>query len=251
MMEAFFFGPAGEQLFAAYHPPAGGGGRSLTVICPPLFSEYMRSQLALRELAIALAASGQHVVRFDYRGTGDSFGELSEVALEDWLEDIRLALREGMELSGSDQVRVVGVRAGALLACRAVGAAEEIRSVVLWDPVRDGAEYLQALRRVQRAILHRNRALSSADRRGALLEHGGYRLPGPMVDEFLRLDAAAYGQVPAHKLHVVSTAHPADFVVPGATAHTACFDCEWEAPNEDQLLPQPVLEKLTQCITLS
>src|SRR4051812_15685981 len=100
MMEAFFFGPASRQIFAAYHPPAGGG-RSLTLICPPLFSDYMRSQLALRELAVALAGSGQHVLRFDYRGTGDSFGELAEVTLADWLDDIRLALREGLELTGS------------------------------------------------------------------------------------------------------------------------------------------------------
>ena len=64
----------------------------LTVICPPLFNEYMRTQLALRELAISLAERGQHVLRLDYRGTGDSFGDLGEVAISDWVEDIALAI---------------------------------------------------------------------------------------------------------------------------------------------------------------
>ena len=54
MIEAFFFGPSNQQVFAIYHPPAGGSGQVLTVICPPLFNEYMRTQLALRELAISL-----------------------------------------------------------------------------------------------------------------------------------------------------------------------------------------------------
>jgi alpha/beta superfamily hydrolase len=93
--EAFFFGPGNQQVFATYHPAAGGGGQVLTVICPPLFSDYMRTQLALRELAISLAERGQHVLRFDYRGTGDSIGEIGEVTVSNWLEDIALAVREG------------------------------------------------------------------------------------------------------------------------------------------------------------
>ena len=40
MHEAFFFGPGNQRVFANYHPAAGGGGAVLTVICPPLFSDY-------------------------------------------------------------------------------------------------------------------------------------------------------------------------------------------------------------------
>src|SRR5256885_15079409 len=70
MHEAFFFGPSDRQVFATYHPASGGSGQVLTVICPPLFSDYMRTHLALRELAISLAERGQHVLRFDYREIG-------------------------------------------------------------------------------------------------------------------------------------------------------------------------------------
>ena len=47
------------------------------------------------------------MLRFDYRGTGDSFGELGEVAISDWVEDIALAVREGREISGSSVVRLL------------------------------------------------------------------------------------------------------------------------------------------------
>lgn len=35
------------------------------------------------------------VLRFDYRGTGDSFSEIGKVAVSDCLEDIAPAVREG------------------------------------------------------------------------------------------------------------------------------------------------------------
>jgi pimeloyl-ACP methyl ester carboxylesterase len=250
VIEAFYFGPPNERLFATYHPPAGGDVRSLTVICPPLFSEYMRTQLALRELAITLAAKGQHVLRFDYRGTGDSFGDLGEVAISDWLEDILLAIREGRDLSGCTMVRLLGVRAGALLACKSAGACAEVERLVLWDPVSDGAGYLEDLRRVQAEILERNRYLSRVERREAMHEHGGHCLPERMLKEFHSLDARAYSSVPKQKLHVVSTSPAAGFSVQGVSRDVARFTCDWETPTEDQMLPQPVLERLTACLTL-
>ena len=149
MHEAFFFGPTNRQIFATYHPAAGGGDQVLTVICPPLFSDYMRTQLALREVAVTLAEKGQHVLRFDYRGTGDSFGDLGEVAITDWVADITLAVHEGRDLSGSRVVQLLGVRAGALLACKSVGALSVVQRLVLWDPVADGADYLQTLRDIR------------------------------------------------------------------------------------------------------
>src|SRR5207249_5393979 len=103
---AFFLGPSNRQVFAVYHSPVEAGNEVLTVICPPLFNEYMRTQLALRELAISLAEKGQHVVRFDYQGTGDSFGELDRVAMSDSLEDIALVIRKGRELSGRKLLRL-------------------------------------------------------------------------------------------------------------------------------------------------
>jgi len=251
MIKAFFFGPSNRQLFANYYLPVGGDGRVLTVICPPLFAEFARTQRALRKLAISLAERGQHVLRLDYRGTGDSFGELGEVAISDWVEDIALAVREGRELSGSSVVRLLGVRAGALLACKSVGATNDVQRLVLWDPVPDWAGYLESLRRVQMAMLERNYSLSRAERREAMHEYAGYTLSDRMVEEFRLLDASTYSSVPKSKLHIVSTSSPNGFPVPGVPEDVTRFACNWETDGEDLMMPQPVLERLIVCLTMS
>ncbi|MDB5921259.1 MAG: hypothetical protein JWN13_195 [Betaproteobacteria bacterium] len=251
MIEPFFFGPNNEQLFAIYHPPIGGSGQVLTVICPPLFIEYMRTQLALRELAISLAESGQHVLRFDYRGTGDSFGELSETAVSDWVDDIALAVREGRDLTGCNVVRLLGVRAGALLACRSAGASSDVERFVLWDPVPDGAAYLHGLRRMQAAIVDLHPPLSRAERRETLHEYAGHRLSERMLDQLRLLDASAYASVPKSKLHVVSTSSEVGFPVPGVATGVTPFACDWETNLADRMMAKPVLEQLRTCLTIT
>jgi pimeloyl-ACP methyl ester carboxylesterase len=248
--EAFFFGPGDQQIFASYHPPTGGAGQVLTVICPPLFSDYMRTHLALRDIAAALAEKGQHVLRFDYRGTGDSFGELGEITVSKWLEDIALAVREGREISGSTEIRLLGVRAGALLACKSMGTSSDVRRLVLWDPVPDGADYLRALRRIQVTLIEEHLYLSRAERREAMHEYAGYRLSERMLEEIRLLDANTYSSVPKGKLHVVSTSSASRFPVLGVVQDVARFACEWETDVEDLITPRPVTERLIACLTL-
>ena len=224
--EAFFFGPGNQRIFANYHPAAGGGGAVLTVICPPLFSDYMRTHLALRELAMALAERGQHVLRLDYRGTGDSFGDLSEVAISDWVEDITLA-------------------------CKSAGASSDVQRLVLWDPVPDGASYLQVLRGVQVALCERNPYLSRAERRDAMHEYAGYTLSERMVEELRLLDRSAYSSVPKNTLHVVSTSSKTGFPVQGVPQDVAPYRCDWDTPADELIVPRPVLERLIACLTQS
>jgi pimeloyl-ACP methyl ester carboxylesterase len=249
MIEPFFFGPSNQQLFAIYHPPLGGSGQVLTVLCPPVFHDYMRTHLALRELAIALAERGQHVLRLDYRGTGDSFGELCEVTISDWVEDIALAVREGRAISGSSVVRLLGVRAGALLACKAVGATQGVQRLVLWDPVPDGAGYLQAQRRLQAMMLQHNASLSRGERREAMQEYAGHLISQRMRQEFSLLDANTYASVPMSMLHVVSTASEPSFPVLGVPQEVIPFRCDWETLTDNVIRPRPVLERLIACLT--
>jgi pimeloyl-ACP methyl ester carboxylesterase len=211
----------------------------------------MRTQLALRELAISLAERGQHVLRFDYRGPGDSFGDLGEVTISDWVEDIALAVCEGRDLSGSSVVRLLGVRAGALLACRSAGASSDVQRLVLWDPVPDGAGHLQALRRIQVAIIERDLHLSRAERGEALHEYAGHRLSERMLEEFRLLDASTYSSVPKSKLYVVSTSPGAGFPVHGVPQDMAKFACNWETDFDNLMMPKPVLERLSTCLTMS
>jgi alpha/beta superfamily hydrolase len=251
-MEAFFFGPGKEQLFGSYHPPLSGDGQVLTVICPPLFSESARTHSALRKLAISIAETGGHVLRFDYRGTGDSFGDLEDCSVSDWVEDVALAVQEGREVSDCNEVQILAVRAGALLACISVGAASEIQRLVLWDPVPDGTAYLQAIRRAQMENLKSEfRSMSRSKSTEGMRDVGGWRVSEAMLEEFRALDSSAYLRIPANKLHVVSTAAEDGFSPRGVASEVLPYPCNWEHVRENVINPQPVLERLFACLTKS
>jgi hypothetical protein len=154
-------------------------------------------------------------------------------------------------LSGSSMVRVLGVRAGALLACRSAGASNDVQRLVLWDPVSDGDVYLHALRRIQVGIIERDLYLSRMERRETLHEYAGYRLSERMLEGFRLLDASVYSSVPKSKLYVVSTSFEAGFPVQGVSQDVARFACNWETDLENLLMPKPVLERLGECLMAS
>lgn len=100
---------------------------------------------AYRQLAMLLSRAGFHVLRFDYYGCGDSGGESEESTINQWLEDISTAIEEIKDSSGLTKVSLVGFRLGATLSALAGGMRTDIDSLVLWDPVVNGKDYLEEL----------------------------------------------------------------------------------------------------------
>nr|WP_168070716.1 alpha/beta hydrolase [Sphingomonas kaistensis] len=79
----FLARPGGHSL-AIRHRPATGGGPTILFL-PGYASDMMGSKaLALDALA---AREGLGMLRFDYRGTGESQGRFADFTLEDWLDD--------------------------------------------------------------------------------------------------------------------------------------------------------------------
>ena len=158
-MNPFFFGTAARALYGTYHPPRAPAGSDLrgaggVVLCGPFGVEYMRSHRAFRQLTTLLTRAGLHVLRFDYGGTGDSAGEGQDQCLEDWVADVRTAVEELRDTAGIDEVTLVGLRLGALLAVEATrapqadgpgGAGMTVRRLVLWDPVAEGDAWLREI----------------------------------------------------------------------------------------------------------
>lgn len=145
-MRPFFFGRTEKPLFGIHHPPGVGSARPRAVVlCPPFGPEYLRAHRSLRELAHGLAASGFHVIRFDYYGTGDSGGAKEEGTVEQWLEDVQGAVEEAKEASGAARVSVVGLRFGAALAAVAGTERRDIDAMVLWNPIVSGQTHLADL----------------------------------------------------------------------------------------------------------
>jgi len=172
------------------------------------------------------------------------------VRISDWIEDIEIAVAEGMRRSNIGVVQLVGVRAGGLLACAFAGKRSDVRRVVLWDPVPDGSTYLESLHRIQTDRVRRNTRLSRADRMAAMEEVRGFRPSGTMLSELRSLDAGLYGAVGASRLHVVSTATEHCLPVDPLTFDVVRFGCRWDTESEDVLIPGSVLERLRKCLIL-
>ncbi len=145
-MESLFFGPSSAPLYGVYCParPDRDRGEGI-VFCYPFGQEYMRSHRPIRQLAINLADMGYHVLRFDYRGTGDSAGELEGLEIADWVDDVKLAVEELRDMAATSKVSLIGLRLGSLVATVAACNHGGVANLVLWDPVSDGSEYLQEL----------------------------------------------------------------------------------------------------------
>lgn len=138
MIEPLFFSE--NKLFGVYQSASDPGAEKGVVICPPLFDEYRRTYRALSDLGTACAQLNYHVLRFDFRGTGDSSLSISDISDKNiWLEDIANAVEELELLSGVSSVTVLSVRMSSLLAS-SFCAANRLKHIA-WDPILDGNEF--------------------------------------------------------------------------------------------------------------
>jgi len=113
------------------------------VFCNPLFEEHKSSHRAMVETARAFCRRGLSVLRFDYRGCGDSEGRFSDFRPSDWLEDIRNVTDFLVGETGNPPLGLLGLRLGGAMALAAAGADPRVHFTVAWEPVTKGREYLQ------------------------------------------------------------------------------------------------------------
>ncbi|MEM6639205.1 MAG: hypothetical protein AAF610_04815 [Pseudomonadota bacterium] len=242
MLEPFFLAGDGPDLLLTYHPPGGDVSDEITLICAPFFGEYHRTHLALRELAISLSAAGQHVIRFDYRGCGDAFGQVH--SLGDWQADLHRAIAEARAISGCHVINVVAVRAATLLLPVHL---DEVSRVVLWDPVWQGQPYLTGYLDLRDRSVFRNRWLTRAARASIKDELFGFPLPAALSRDIHAADVRE--AFACSNLPVTSVVTRSDGgAPPGVTKRRVTFACNWLTRSDDVLLPRPVLEELHECV---
>lgn len=176
MREEFqFLELGGERVFAAHHLPDHPAQRAV-VLCHPLGEEKLWAHRVFVSLARDLARAGVAVLRVDCRGEGDSDREFQDSDFDTRVADIGLALdsmREWHRPAGD--VTLVGLRFGAAVAAATAAARSDVTRLVLWDPVCDGAAYMQSVLRLNlmaQMALHR-KVVENRDALVARLEQGG------------------------------------------------------------------------------
>lgn len=198
--KAYFLRGDGERLFTFLHLPAGPC-RAGVLICAPLAEEKLWSHRVLVSLARELARAGYAALRFDFRGEGDSDRAFEESSLSTRVEDARLAIGElRRHLPAGGAVTLLGLRLGASVAALAAEGRDDVDRLVLWDPVTDGADYVQGILRSNlmaqmtrhRRVVEDRQALTARLLQGGSVNVEGYGLGGDLFRELsgLRLDAS-------------------------------------------------------------
>lgn len=190
-----FLGLSGERIFAGIHRPAQSATRAV-VMLHPLGEEKLWSHRVFVSFARDLAAAGFVVLRFDFRGEGDSDLDFQETDLETRIQDACLAADAVRELNPSvEDLTFVGLRLGANVAVAAAARRSDVGNLMLWDPIIDGAAYMQTLLRlnlmyqmkIHRRVIEDREMLAKRLAAGGTVNIEGYELAEPLfrqVSEF-------------------------------------------------------------------
>lgn len=181
--EYFWLSPGGNRLFTCQHLPDGKAVRRIgVVICNPVGYESVHMHRAIRNLADTLACQGFVVVRFDYAGTGNSWGKFDTPDLVDqWVADIEFQAESLISEFDIDGVCLVGVRFGAALAALTCATVQPA-AFVAWQPCFRGARFVRELKAA--SLLARRPAAKDSPQ----MESGGFIFSNPTLDEIKRTD---------------------------------------------------------------
>jgi len=187
----FFLDLDGEKVFAGLYRPAAAWTGAV-VLCHPLGEEKLWAHRVFVSLARILATAGLAVLRFDFRGEGDSDRDFEQSDFETRIADTHLAIRAVRELNPRVKVvSLVGLRLGAAIAAAAAAQRNDVARLVLWDPVVDGAAYMQTVLRLnlmyqmalhRRVIVNRD-ALVGRLVGGETVNIEGYELARPLFEQ--------------------------------------------------------------------
>src|SRR4051812_31950059 len=135
------------SLLAHLDAPRERRGRLGAVIVPPFGWEDVCCYRPLRFMAQTFALMGIPTLRYDLPATGDSSGDARDPKLvESWIQSVSDAAAELRTATGVEDVAVVGLHLGAMLALSAATRGADFKALVLWGPAAKGRTLLRELR---------------------------------------------------------------------------------------------------------
>ena len=148
LAEALYFTSGQRQLFGWLHRPiASESSNTGIVICQPFGYEALCAHRGMRSIAESATRLGIPTLRFDYSGTGDSEDVGFEAnQLELWTQDVTSAVAELRRRTAVEQVCLLGLRLGALVAAAIARRCKPVTSLILIAPVLNGQRYVRELK---------------------------------------------------------------------------------------------------------
>ena len=140
------FTQGGQKLYGFLHAPTGAGPHPGIAMLHGFGSNHIEAHALFPKAARSLASEGFAVLRFDFRGSGDSEGEFSEASIQTEIDDAHAALDflvAQPEVDGS-RLGLIGMSLGGLVAACTAAARPHVRALALWAPVAHLGELFAA-----------------------------------------------------------------------------------------------------------
>ena len=145
----FFLQAKPGKRFCLYHLPQGEI-RGMVLHLPAHAEEMNKSRRMVARQSRLLAQHGIGVLQLDLYGCGDSEGDAADARWETWRADVECAL-DWLRTQADVAPTLWGLRLGALLALDVARERHDLASLLLWQPVTDGAAYLTQFLRLKLA----------------------------------------------------------------------------------------------------
>jgi alpha/beta superfamily hydrolase len=143
---AGFLEHRGEQVYAVLHS-ARSRRRSSVILAGPFGAERERAYPSTVRWARRLAEANCDVLRFDYRGIGESTGRFEEMTMSDWKEDLSVIASVLRRRAPEVPLVFHGIRFGAILASELFMAGEG-DGLLLWaSPPAAQNHFMDVMRR--------------------------------------------------------------------------------------------------------
>ncbi len=190
---AGYFEVPGAHLYSVLHEVENPAARVLLV--GPFASERHNTYVPWVRWARFLASRSIEVLRYDYRGIGESTGALEEMTFQDWSQDIKLLSSWLADRTPKAPLILHGLAMGAVLAGRVFdeGAGD---ALLMWSPPASANQALRStlmrwvgLEQIMKFGANRR---STADyirelEQGSTLEVDGYRWSTKLWQESFRV----------------------------------------------------------------
>lgn len=213
--EPFSFVNQGQKIYGMIHRPLKKEHVPAVVILHGFAGTKIGKYRIYVKVAQKLAENGILAVRFDFRGSGDSEGDISEMTLEGEVSDAVAALKLISKDPQVDPSRIgiLGRSLGGIVSVMACNHFKHIKSLALWAPAFHAKQWMEQLNAAKNPKL-------SPDEREELMQFDGNKVNENFLKQFFtlnldhemkHLDSMPLLHIHGEKDHFVDISHADDY----------------------------------------
>lgn len=198
------------NLYGMLHLPSLSGRYPCVIFCHGFTGHRIEAHRLFVKAARELVRFDMAAFRFDFRGSGESEGDFSDITITSELEDLHAAVQfvSSFECVDANRLALLGLSLGGCVAACYAATDERIKAIVLWNAVARPDEILRR---------HLSSGAASELEEKGWIDIGGLKVSRPFFDELPSIKPVEL--VSRFKGRALIVHGSADTVVPVDDAH--------------------------------